>query len=149
MRTRLTSSFLTAAAARSRPPMRPLPVALRVSAIGLLLSLSASGCNGGPSETEGQSASESESNSSSSTTGSSETASVTITTSSSSSTTDSTTSETTTTTSGGVACEGIAGFECAEPLDCDAEKCGPIDSHYDDEGCPRPSCTADSDCADG
>jgi hypothetical protein len=72
---------------------------------------------------------------------------VTITTGSSSSTTDTTTSDTT--TSGGAACEGIAGFACAEPLDCGEEACGPLDSHYDDEGCPRPTCAADSDCADG
>lgn len=39
-------------------------------------------------------------------------------------------------------------FTCSEPLDCEAQRCGAIDSPFDASGCLRPSC-ADAPCGAG
>ncbi|MEZ4383657.1 MAG: hypothetical protein R3A79_20165 [Nannocystaceae bacterium] len=131
--------------ARSRARAEALRVALRGGAVGALLCVAA--CSGGPSETDasGSESDSTSSTSSTSTTGSSQTVTVTITTSPSSSTGETTSTSTT----AGVACGGVEGFDCAEPVDCGEVECGGLGSHLDDEGCPRPTCADDSECADG
>ncbi|MEM6995603.1 MAG: hypothetical protein AAF721_34145 [Myxococcota bacterium] len=45
----------------------------------------------------------------------------------------------------GLCSEGLA---CSVPVDCEVQRCGALGSHFDEDGCRRPSCSLKSTCPD-
>jgi len=61
-----------------------------------------------------------------------------------------TTTDSGTDTEGIDECPEVSGFNCLGPVNCeDGFQCGDLSSPFDSDGCLRPSCNSDEDCAEG